>query len=70
MHRNLGITPIRPPLLTHWTEYAEIVVKILRHGFLMPAHNRKVMTKLRPDLKLRKEPQAFGMVSFTDLPLG
>jgi hypothetical protein len=47
----------------------EDVIKILQHGFLMPAHNRKVMTKLRPGLRLGKEPQAFGMVSLTDLSL-
>jgi len=69
MYRNRGVRPIPPPLLTHWTKYAKVVAKILRHGFLMPTHNRKVMTKLRPDMKLREEPQAFGMVSFTDLPL-
>ena len=69
MHRHSGAAPIRPPLLTHWTDMPEKVAKILRHGFQMPTHNRKVMKKLRPDLKLRKEPQAFGMVSFTDLPL-
>ena len=69
MHRYSGAAPIRPPLLTHWTKKAETVAKILRDGFQMPAHNRKVMTKLRRDLKLHKEPQAFGMVCFTDLPL-
>lgn len=64
-----GMIPSRLPLLTHWTKRVEDLVKILRHGFLMPAHNRKIMTKLRPGLRHGKEPQAFGMLSLTDLPL-
>lgn len=61
--------PARIPLLTHWTGEIGTVVEILRHGFLMPRHDRRVMNKLRPDLPIKHEPQAFGMVCLTDLPL-
>src|SRR6266705_716317 len=56
--------------LIHYTQSEEIVTSILRHGFLLVPNKRGLIHQLLPgdDFSLR-EPQEFGMISFTELPV-
>jgi hypothetical protein len=55
-------------VLTHYTSSAAAVVNILAHGFAWIPNRRKLAELLIPQHKYsRREPQQFGMVSFTEL---
>jgi len=55
-------------MLTHYTKSIEGVVNILTHGFAWVANRRNVIDLLIPHHDYSKrEPQQFGMISFTDL---
>jgi hypothetical protein len=54
-------------MITHYTHTAEAVANILMHGFAWLPNRRKLAELLVPwhDF-LKREPQQFGMVSFTE----
>lgn len=56
-------------MLFHYTGSAEVVSKILRNGLLLVPNRRELANLLlgRSGFE-RREPQQFGMVSFTELP--
>ena len=56
-------------MLFHYTSSAEVVGKILRNGLLLVPNRRELANLLlgRSGFE-RREPQQFGMVSFTELP--
>ncbi len=55
-------------LLFHYTRSAENVVSILRNGFMVVPNPRGLMRHLLPNDNFKvREPQQFGMVSFTEL---
>jgi hypothetical protein len=54
--------------LVHYTTSPEIVRSILDLGFLLVPNKRKLIHRFLPDEDFsRREPQEFGMVSFTEL---
>lgn len=55
-------------LLFHYTTSVEVVASILRHGFMVFPNRRNLINRLlmMPGFEQR-EPQQFGMVSFTEL---
>lgn len=55
-------------LLFHYTESQEVVASILKNGFMFFPNRRGLINRLlrTDDFKLR-EPQQFGMISFTEL---
>jgi hypothetical protein len=56
--------------LVHYTSSPEVVGSILRHGFLLVPNKRHLINALLgEDLFSDREPQEFGMVSFTQLPV-
>jgi hypothetical protein len=56
------------PSLTHYTSSAEVVASILAHGFLLvPSKRYLINAFLGEDLFDDREPQEFGMVSFTQM---
>ena len=56
------------PPLTHYTGSLEAVSGILTYGFAWYPNSRRLSELLLPTIPLRKrEPQQFGMVSFTEL---
>lgn len=55
-------------MLTHYTKSAEAVANILRYGFAWFPNVRRLTNLLIPDRDFSKrEPQEFGMVSFTEI---
>jgi hypothetical protein len=55
-------------MLTHYTRSPEAVANILNYGFAWMPNRRKLATLLIPQHDYsRREPQQFGMVSFTEL---
>ena len=53
--------------LTHYTRTTEAFVNILTHGFAWVPNKRRLIQKLVPDCDFSdREPQQFGMISFTD----
>lgn len=55
-------------MLTHYTSGIEELIGILRNGFAWVANRRNLMPILIPDHDFSaREPQQFGMVSFTEL---
>jgi hypothetical protein len=53
--------------LTHYTRTREAVANILRHGFAWVPNKRRLIQKLVPHHDYsEREPQQFGMISFTD----
>jgi hypothetical protein len=55
-------------VLTHYTGSSEAVANILTHGFAWIPNRRKLATLLIPQHDFsRREPQQFGMISFTEL---
>lgn len=64
-------TSASTPPLFHYTRRLETVSKILRNGFLMAPNRRELMEVLLPGASFgEREPQQFGMISFTELDLG
>lgn len=60
--------PPREHLLFHYTRSAENVASILQNGFMMVPNRRNLIRRLLPDDGfVTREPQQFGMVSFTEL---
>ena len=56
--------------LVHYTASPEIVASILTHGFLLVPNKRFLINAmLGEDLFDDREPQEYGMVSFTQLPV-
>lgn len=56
--------------LVHYTNSAETVGSILRNGFLLVPNKRHLINALLGEQILSdREPQEFGMVSFTQLPI-
>lgn len=56
--------------LAHYTTSAETIASILTHGFLLIPNKRYLINAfLGEDLFAEREPQEFGMVSFTQLPM-
>jgi hypothetical protein len=54
---------------THYTSEIETVNKVLNNGFAWVPNTRRLITNLLPFHNFReREPQQFGMISFTDLP--
>jgi hypothetical protein len=54
--------------LTHYTRTTEAVANILTHGFAWVPIKRRLIQKLVPDCDFsNREPQQFGMISFTDV---
>jgi hypothetical protein len=54
--------------LAHYTSSADIIASILTHGFLLVPNKRYLINAfLGEDLFSEREPQEFGMVSFTQL---
>jgi hypothetical protein len=57
-------------VLTHYTGSSEAVANILTHGFAWIPNRRKLAKLLIPQHDFsRREPQQFGMISFTELEL-
>jgi hypothetical protein len=57
--------------LVHYTNSAETVASIVRHGFLLVPNKRHLINALLgQQVFTDREPQEFGMVSFTQLPVG
>lgn len=55
--------------LVHYTDSTATVGSILRHGFLLVPNKRHLINALLgEDLFSEREPQEFGMVSFTQVP--
>ena len=55
-------------MLTHYTDSVDAVVGILTNGFAWVPNRRDLMPLLVPEHDFsRREPQQFGMVSFTEL---
>lgn len=55
-------------MLTHYTDRIEALVGILTNGFAWVPNRRDLMPILVPEHDFsRREPQQFGMISFTDL---
>jgi len=55
-------------ILTHYTRDLQAIVGILNNGFAWVPNRRELMPQLVPDYDFSKrEPQEFGMISFTDL---
>jgi hypothetical protein len=53
--------------LTHYTRTVEAVANILTHGFAWVPNKRKLIQKFVPHHNFsEREPQLFGMISFTD----
>lgn len=60
--------PAARSVLTHYTRTPEAVANILRHGFAWIPNRRRLTELLIPERDFSKrEPQQFGMISFTDL---
>lgn len=59
------------PKLTHWAPSIDVVASIVSSGFMRRHNTRGVVNTIFPDEALFKgrEPQPFGMVSFTDVPV-
>ena len=56
-------------MLTHYTQTIGAVVNILSHGFAWFPNARKLAERLLPQRDWStREPQQFGMISFTELP--
>ena len=54
--------------LFHYTKSAEVVASILQHGFVLVPNKRHLINALLPDEDFSaREPQEFGMISFTEL---
>lgn len=54
---------------THYTSEIETVNKILNNGFAWVPNTRRLIANLLPFHNFKeREPQQFGMISFTDLP--
>lgn len=55
-------------MLTHYTQSVEAIVNILAHGFAWVPNRRRLTKLLIPQHDYTKrEPQQFGMISFTEL---
>jgi hypothetical protein len=55
--------------LVHYTKSAEVLVSILENGFLLVPNKRNLINALLgEEIFPDREPQQFGMVSFTQLP--
>ncbi len=55
-------------MLTHYTDRMEKIIGILTNGFAWLPNRRNLMPQLVPEHDFsRREPQEFGMVSFTEL---
>jgi hypothetical protein len=60
----------KAPRLVHYTASAQVIDSILRYGFLLVPNKRHLINALLgEELFSEREPQEFGMVSFTQLPL-
>jgi len=56
--------------LIHYTSSIDTVVSILQQGFLLVPNKRNLIKSFLPSYPIKdREPQEFGMVSFTELPL-
>lgn len=56
-------------MLTHFTKKIEGVANILSHGFAWVANRRNLVQVLIPHHDYsQREPQQFGMISFTEIP--
>jgi hypothetical protein len=56
--------------LVHYTSSPEVVASILQNGFLLVPNKRHLINSLLgEELFFEREPQEFGMVSFTQLPI-
>lgn len=56
------------PPLTHYTRSISAVENILKHGFMWYPNSRRLSTTLLPGYSFgNREPQHFGMISFTEL---
>ncbi len=56
--------------LVHYTNSPQVIGSILRYGFLLVPNKRYLINALLgEDLFAEREPQEFGMVSFTQLPV-
>jgi len=55
--------------LTHYTGEIDTIIKILNNGFAWVPNTRGLISDLLPFHNFKKrEPQQFGMISFTELP--